>query len=382
MPQAQPLPTEQLGSLVATAQAELPTSTRPVSDTTQADMEIKSVRAIPLTGIGAGSVALFSTGFRRFDPVQNHFIVMYTPEGTGWHEVSRIELESPDFVDPQSVEQVAISSDRVWLTVASGVGAHSSCFTVVSVKAGTLKQEAESCSSSGGAGSVRDLDGDGAPEVLFDSTDYYVTCYACGLRLFNTTTMRWDGARFQELQFTELPGDDSLATLNNQAVRFAKANRWKETLPLVARLRSQGQQNQIARTNATLIELRLLPFADQAENSSFTPLIPQLFYGDYSAALAYLRAKPAEELFDVETSQVFGPEVQGFEANIPKYITTTVEPALALDPNFAAGHFFRGWALALADQHDPQALREIEQAATLDPNEALYSACIAYLKQR
>jgi hypothetical protein len=79
---------------------------------------------------------------------------------------------------------------------------------------------------------------------------------------------------------------------------------------------------------------------------------------------------------------VFGPEVQGFEANIPKYITTTVEPALALDPNFAAGHFFRGWALALADQHDPQALREIEQAATLDPNEALYSACIAYLKQR
>lgn len=92
-----------------------------------------------------------------------------------------------------------------------------------------------SCSSAPGAGAVGDIDGDGMSEVLLNGTDYYVTCYACGLRLFHTTVMRWEQGSFQQLQLTELPGDSKLAQLNNRAVTLAKANPLARGDPATAR---------------------------------------------------------------------------------------------------------------------------------------------------
>jgi hypothetical protein len=173
-----------------------------------------------------------------------------------------------------------------------------------------------------------------------------------------------------------------LATANNQAVALAKGNRWKEALLAVAKMRDLAKGDPIARTNMGLIELDGNSFAEQAANTDLSPPMPSIFYGDYATALEYLRGKPVADLFEVERSQIFGEQAQGFEANKPGYITTTIEPALVLDPTLAPAHFLEGWALILANPSDPKGLAEIERAATLDPQEKLYADCVAYLKAK
>jgi len=163
---------------------------------------------------------------------------------------------------------------------------------------------------------------------------------------------------------------------------LAKSNRWREARLPLPKLRSLAKGDPIVLTNAGLIEIDGRSFADQAANTALAPLMPSIFYGDYEATLAYLREKPVADLFEVERSQIFGPEVQGFEANMPKYITAAIEPALLLDPTLAPARFLKGWALILADPTDRQGLAEIEQAAQLEPKEPLYAACAAYLKTR
>jgi hypothetical protein len=379
--QPQPIPTEQLADLVATSVAAIPPT--PTADANGSLIyQIDGAQALALTGPGIGLAALFSTGARRMDPQQNHFVAIYARDGQGWRELSRLELENPDYVDPSGVQQVEITPDGIWLTLESGVGAHSGCFNLLSFDGKKLTSALDSCSSSPGAGGIHDIDGDGRNEVLLDGTDYYVNCYACGLRIFHTTVMRWDGTEFKQLALTDLPGTTELATANNQAVALAKGNRWKEALLAVAKMRDLAKGDPIARTNIGLIELDGNSFAEQAANTDLSPPMPSIFYGDYATALEYLRGKPVADLFEVERSQIFGEQAQGFEANKPGYITTTIEPALVLDPTLAPAHFLEGWALILANPSDPKGLAEIERAATLDPQEKLYADCVAYLKAK
>lgn len=375
-PTAQAIPTEELASLAATAAAELPPTATPDPDGAFA-MGIEGVQAMPLTGDGAGLAVVSTTGMRSFEPPQNHWVAIYRQDESGWQELSRLELETPDYMD--AVEQVEFAPGRIWLAVDSGVGAHSGCFDLLSYDNQELALVVEHCNSSPGAGSVTDIDGDGVAEVLLNTTDYYISCYACGLRYFGVDVQRWDGSALQEADYRTITG--ALAELNDQAVALARAGLWKEALALAAQLRDQAAGDADALWNAALIDVRGQPFEEQASGEGLTPLMPAIFYGDYQAAVEYLREKGAEAIFTPEASQVFGPEIQGFEAAMPDYITRTVEPALVLQPELAEAHFLNGWALALANPSDPQAIASIEEAARLKPEETLYKEALAYLQK-
>jgi hypothetical protein len=65
-----------------------------------------------------------------------------------------------------------------------------------------------------------------------------------------------------------------------------------------------------------------------------------------------------------------------------KYVARTTTLQLEAQPDLAAAYFVRGWALALVDPKDPSALADIQQAADLDPSEALYAEALDYLEEQ
>src|SRR5207244_4359732 len=91
------------------------------------------------------------------------------------------------------VFQVELDPKNIWLEAQGGAGAHSGCYDLLRFDGKQLHSEISSCSSSPGDSRLEDLNGDGTPEVVLDATDYYVFCYACGVRKINYTVMRWDG---------------------------------------------------------------------------------------------------------------------------------------------------------------------------------------------
>ena len=113
---------------------------------------------------------------------------------------------------------------NIWLEAQGGAGAHSGCYDLLRFDGRQLHSEAAACSSSPGDSRLEDVNGDGVNDVVLDATDYYVFCYACGVRQINYTVMRWDGQKIVEVKLAPLPGPRSgeVYNLTNQAISLAQ----------------------------------------------------------------------------------------------------------------------------------------------------------------
>ena len=192
----------------------------------------ESVEVVPL---GLERWAAFTTGFRSFDPLKNHALGIFTQKDGLWVELGRVELECGDYVDSGSLQQVYLDQISIWLAADTGTGAHSGCFDLLRWDGTALTIAVSGFNSSPGAGDVRDVDGDGQPEVVLNATDPYVFCYACGVRLYNISILRWDGTELLPVELTRLP-DDTVADLrdaNNRAVELAAASLFPAAIPLI-----------------------------------------------------------------------------------------------------------------------------------------------------
>ncbi len=158
--------------------------------------------------------AVHSAGFRNFDldPLPNHFVTIYTWQNNSWQELARQELNrldennfGPDYLNEQSVNQVDIDSAFVWLAIDGGIGAHGGTFQLLRFDGTTLHTEVTGTNSSPGLGYLEDLNNDGAPEVILRAHDYYVFCYAYGVRLLNIVVSTWDAVNERMLEVTLQP---------------------------------------------------------------------------------------------------------------------------------------------------------------------------------
>ena len=134
--------------------------------------------------------AVYSVGMRNFDltPLPNHFVAIYTQANGDWQELARQEFSSgdpavaaPDYVGDGGLAQVQIEPSHTWLALEGGAGAHSGVFELLDFDGQTLRVQVNGFSSSPGVGTIRDVNGDGVPDVVLDASDYYVFCYACGV---------------------------------------------------------------------------------------------------------------------------------------------------------------------------------------------------------
>jgi tetratricopeptide (TPR) repeat protein len=357
---------------------------------------IVEMSALPLT-VSSDSQPLwaaFSVGMHGFgDPPQNHFVAIYTRNGAGWQELTRLELAgnpdpeafepTPDYIFEGSLRQVDVEPSRIWLQLEGGAGAHSGTYHLLSFDGQTLKVEVANFTASPGGNRLEDLNGDGLPEVLLDATDPYVFCYACAVRLVNLTVLRWDGSQLVEVPLTPLPesAPADLRDLNNRAMELAQAGLWKDALPTIEQALALDAQDETVAWNAALIRLTAEARRPPYDYESIGyPLLDRIFYGDYTAALDVMRAYSVKELFSQPSPLVVGTVAEGWEDALVQYIQDSTTRALQVQPDLAAAFFLRGWATHLSNPDSTEALADIERAAELDPNEPLFTQSVAYLK--
>ena len=340
----------------------------------------ESVEVLPLT---PDLWAAYTSGFRAFDPLKNHAVAIFSQEDGFWIELGRVELECGDYVDSRSIRQVALDQTSIWLAADTGAGAHSGCFDLLRWDGAALTIAVSGFNSSPGAGDVRDVDGDGQPEVVLNATDPYVFCYACGVRLYNISILRWDGTQLLPVELSPLP-DDTVADLreaNNRAVELAGASLFPAALPLIDAALGYAPSDERVYWNHKLIHALAQGRSDYAGSTPY-PLLNWVFYGDWDAAQAELSEYTPAQLFDPQRVLLQETAAAGWEEALADWILAYSGPALAAQPELAPAWFLQGWAHFLKDPSDPAVRTDVEQAARLAPDEALYRASLEQLQAR
>jgi hypothetical protein len=285
---------------------------------------IESVAVFPLE-VPEGSPPLwaaYSLGSRSYEPLQNHFVAIYTRDSSGWKELARLELEEPDYLGDGGVQQAQVEPGHTWLRVDGGVGAHGGCFSLLRYDGQSLQKILGSCTDTPLAGDLRDLNGDGTLEVLLNASDNYVFCYACGVRNWLYQVWRWDGSRMAEVQLSRMPqpAPEELTQLNDRAVDLARGELWKDARETIRKAAQIAPADETVAWNAALIELIAETRAKAAqEPDSPYPLLLNIFYGDYAAALELFRPYEPEQIFNPQTPLVAGTPAEGWESNLKDY---------------------------------------------------------------
>ncbi len=327
---------------------------------------------------------VYTYGLRTFDATEDHYVAIYTRTDNTWQEVTRFILSTSDYVDVQGVSVVHLGSDDfIWIAVESGVGAHGGCFDLLRFDGRSLFSDVASCNTSPDAGEIRDLTGDGtATEIVLNESDNYVFCYACGVRLKQFRVLRWNGAEIVEVQLQTLPDSapEAVRILNNRAVELAQAGLWKDAQQTIASIASPITDEAVA-WNTRLIELHAQARADQVQHGTY-PLLEQIFYGDYAAALEVMRPFTSAELFAFPNPLLRDTVAEGWESELSAWIVNTTLLAIQAEPDLAAAFFLRGWAIYLLDPRDPAVLDNLKRAALIDPRDPLFYDSVAYLEER
>lgn len=372
-------PAKDLAELVA-ASLKRPSTPRPGG--ISSGIEGVEVVALEDSKVGKGLWLAYTYGMRSFDPLEEHFVAIYAKEGSGWRKVSSLSFDGPDYIDQSGVRQVEVDSNRTWIEVVGGMGAHGGYFDLVSFDGKILQSEVASGFSSPGAGFLEDLDGDGALEVILSAGENYVFCYACSVRLILFDVLRWNGSSFSLVELERLSGaaPAEVRRLNNKAVDLARAGLWKDALYEIYEALDQETLDETVYWNAAIIRLHADARAEQAFEEIY-PILDYMFFGDYDEAIAPFRELSAEQIFSKDTPLVKGTVAQGWEDSLTTWITGTTQLALEVKPDLAPAYFLRGWANYISNPGNPKALADIQKAAQLDPKDKLYSDSVAYLKK-
>ncbi|MCC6457387.1 MAG: PD40 domain-containing protein [Caldilineaceae bacterium] len=379
---------------------------------------IEGVSAFQLTPVDDSDSDLwvaYTFGLRSFDPLQNHVVAIYARVESGWQELARMEFTesetgepaieepategqaeegqaaeadpaafilAPDYLGEGSVRQVFVEPTRIWLEVQGGAGAHSGTYHVLSYDGETLSTEVENFTASPGGSKLVDLNKDGLLEAQLDVSDPYVFCYACGVRVVEYQLLHWNGTQFVPVTLSPLtdsaPAD--LRETNDRAIKLAQAGLWKDALETVSSLDIAGEVDPVLAWNALYIQVN----ADakraviEAEQTGY-PLLSQLFYGDYAAALEIMRAYTPEELFSDASPLVAGTVAEGNVETLSERLINLADSALTAQPDLGEAYFIRAWGAFLVDGQTDEVQADLARAAELLPRDEFVRDAYAFL---
>jgi hypothetical protein len=341
--------------------------------------------------------AIYSVGLRNFEASgsPSHFVAIFTHDAAGsWQELSKINLEtnsdtpSPDYLDNGGVKQVNIEPTRVWLSVEGGIGAHGGVFQLLSFDGKQLKIEVTGANDSPGAGSIQDLNNDGLMDVILNISDNYVFCYACSVRKYAYEVYRWDSASAGtvKVELTPLTSDQPKNVPNpaNLAVSLAKAGLWKDALvqakvAMKAALLDNTSNLNTVTWNQALIQLHADALGNAVSEGPY-PLLANVFYGDYAAAVDLFRGYTPDQIFSLQSPLITGTPAEGNESSLSSYLLDSANLAISQEANLSPAYFIRAWAEYLKDSTDPNVRADVEMALSLSPDDPLYKASVELLK--
>jgi tetratricopeptide (TPR) repeat protein len=372
--------------LAATVSAELPPTPTPEAEGMVLG-GIEGVRVLSLQTLEGKQPfwAVASQGLSLGE--QNHFLAVYTYEDGTWRELDRTELETADVLFDESVQQVEVAPEYVWIEVQGTVGAHSGVYYLWSFDGLRLQEQVSAFNASPVVGRLEDLNDDELPEVVLDQSDFYVFCYACNVIEVSYELMRWDGEQMVAVALEPAPesAPEALQQAMDDAIMLAQADLWQDAA-ILAEEAAQLNDNEDADApnetitwNTLLIELIAEGRAEHARTTEY-PLLGNMFYGDYTSVLGILSGYSAEELFSRPNPLIAGTVAEGWEAQLVEKIESYTTRALAARPDLAEAVFLRGWARYLADPTSAEALADVQRAAELEPEQPLFAESVEYLR--
>ncbi len=336
--------------------------------------------------------AIYSNGLRRFDvdPPPNHFLAVYTYENGRWQELARQNLNaedepfsaSPDILIEGSVNQVGIEPNDIWLVVEGVVGAHGGTFQLLRFDGTKIHIETAVSGASPGIGYLEDLNNDNTPELILRLHDFYVYCYACGVRYLYFQVLTWDAVNQRMMEVSIQPmlmGQQGHPAYEptNRAVELANAGLWAEALAKIeeaqaaAAAATEPTDTFTLEWDAALIRLYHDAWRGELVQTTY-PLLTSVFSGDYAAALDIMRAYTPEQIFSADTPLIKGTVAENNVQWLSEYIIQQVNPALDARPDLAAAYYLRAWATFLQNPGSPDIAADLAQAAAIDPNEPLF----------
>ncbi len=318
------------------------------------------------------------------DPVNFfHVVAVYrlNPDRSWSPEIARVEIESA----PQrtaDTELVAVAPGSAWIVVRAGTGAHAGTLDVIRFEAATggLSTALSHVSSRPSAGEIRDLDGDGFPEFVLNTSNPYVFCYACAVEEHSVSIHRWDGSALAEVPLRAPAGlTGSVATAADRVVSLAEADLWRQAgaLAVATARRSPGEDG--LRWLSILVNQRAALRLAHA-GSPGQPLLTNVLAGEYTAALDLMRAHAPDDAFALDGPLIDGTAAETDLSTMAVTILDYTERALGQRPDEPAIHAVRALGLALASPDDLGGAREAAaRAAELAPGDAFLQRATAYL---
>ena len=297
-----------------------------------------------------------------------HPLSIYQKTSAGLQKITEY-----DFKDGQYISALELlpsyRAGSAFFTVTGGVGAHSSFGQVFSFDGKALTLEYAANSDAGGwALRMIDVNGDGSLDAVGDATDFYVFCYACGVRAWYEEVYAWDGNAF--VQQKPAPSSDAHIQAAYAASQIDRWNVVSSELALAATPTTDQDTWTVALL--TRIASQRRPTADDA-----SPFMSALLYGDYDAAVREIRRVDPAALVDLQNPN-FPADLSAFGEVVVENVVRLSSAVLAKE-ELPSARFLRGWAQTLLDPQNAAGLQDLEAVAGVDP---FYAAVLEAVKQR
>jgi len=356
-----------------------------------------SVAVLPLTNTLSGEHlwAVHSCGMLNWDmdPRVDHFLAVWTGTDSAWVELDRLvfdeEYYSPDFLEPNSVSQIDMTSDFVWMMIEGYVGAHGGTCDLVTFDGGRLESRFSASFSTPGFAHVENLPADSLPDLVLNFSDPYVFCYASSVRKADVRVVRWDELDLEmvvmELQRLPHTAPDELVAGVDRAVDLAEAGLWKQAMEVIGLLYpADGSLSERDRWTVDWDYVLISQNAAMAEAlaGGTYPLLENVFYGDYEAATDIARQYAPADVFSGSSPLIVGTQAEGWEPELSRELIECSEAATEVEPGYADAWFMLGWGTWLADSTSAAVTEYVSRAAALAPDDTFMASCLEYLGSR
>ena len=319
------------------------------------------------------------------DPINFfHIVAVYRLNSdSSWSpEISRLEIDTA----PQrtgDAELVSVAPGSAWIVIRAGTGAHAGTLDVIRFDAasGHPLDVLSHISSRPNAGEITDLDGDGIPEFVLNTSNPYVFCYACAVEEHSVDIYRWDGAALTGAPLqapSGLTGD--VATAAARVVSLAEADLWRQAAALAVATSRRSPGDDGLRWLSILVNqtaaLRLAHAGSPGQ-----PLLTNVLAGEYAAALQVMRAHAPQHAFALDGPLITDTAAELDLTTMAVTILDYTERALSQRPDEAPIHAVRALGLALASPDDLGRAREAaSRAVDLAPGDAFLRQVAVFLE--
>ena len=297
-------------------------------------------------------------------------------------EIARVEIDTA----PQrtgDTELVSVAPGSAWIVIRGPTGAHAGTLDVIRFNPvrGTLSTVLSHISSRPNAGEITDLDGDGIPEFVLNTSNPYVFCYACAVEEHSVAIYRWNGAALTEAPLqapSGLTGD--VATAAARVVSLAEADLWRQAAALAVATSRRSPGDDGLRWLSILVNqtaaLRLAHAGSPGQ-----PLLTNVLAGEYAAALQVMRAHAPQHAFALDGPLITDTAAELDLTTMAVAILDYTERALSQRPDEAPIHAVRALGLALASPDDLGRAREAaSRAVDLAPGDAFLRQVAVFLE--